>query len=84
MRKRVLLGAYPICMAFSLVYTGEHFVIDIFVGWIYAAATVYFGSKLLNRWEVRQLRKRLHTADDGEQSVPIDSLEPDAPLIASG
>ena len=37
-RKRILLAAYPICMAFSLVYTAEHFVIDIFVGWIYAAA----------------------------------------------
>ena len=45
-RKRVLLAAYPICMAFSLVYTGEHFVTDILVGWLYAVATVYFGSKL--------------------------------------
>jgi membrane-associated phospholipid phosphatase len=58
-RKRILLAAYPICMAFSLVYTGEHFVIDIFVGWIYAALTFYFGSKLLDRWEARRERKRL-------------------------
>ena len=50
-RKRFLLAAYPICMAFTLVYTGEHFVIDIFVGWLYAAATIYFGSRLRNRWE---------------------------------
>ena len=49
--KRVILAAYPICMAFSLVYAGEHFVIDIFVGWLYAAATVYFGSKVLDRWK---------------------------------
>jgi membrane-associated phospholipid phosphatase len=86
-RKRVLLAAYPICMAFSLVYTGEHFVTDIFVGWIYAAATVYFGNKLLNAWEARQLRKRLHAADGGEQAQPAhppNSLEPDAPLITSG
>jgi membrane-associated phospholipid phosphatase len=47
-RKRVLMAAYPICMAFSLVYTGEHFVIDILVGRIYAAATFHFGSKLLS------------------------------------
>ena len=58
-RKRVLLAAYPICMAFSLVYTAEHFVIDIFVGWIYAAAVFYFGSKLLDRWEARRRRKGL-------------------------
>ena len=45
-------------MAFSLVYTGEHFVTDILVGWIYAAATVYFGSKLLDRWDARRLRRK--------------------------
>jgi membrane-associated phospholipid phosphatase len=87
-RKRVLLAAYPICMAFSLVYTGEHFVTDIFVGWIYAAATVYFGSKLLNRWEAKQMRKRIRKqmqgAADGTQPTPLDSLEPDVPLVTSG
>jgi hypothetical protein len=68
-RKRVLLAAYPICMAFTLVYTGEHFVIDIFMGWLYAATTFYFGSKLLDRWEARQLRRRQVTG-------PIDSEPP--------
>jgi len=57
-RKRILLAAYPLCMAFSLVYSGEHFVIDIFVGWLYVFITFYFGSKLLDRWEARQLRKQ--------------------------
>jgi membrane-associated phospholipid phosphatase len=80
-RKRILLAAYPICMAFSLVYTGEHFVIDIFVGWIYALATFYFGSKLLDRWEARRMRKQLDAAADQDQ---LGSLEADAPLITSG
>jgi membrane-associated phospholipid phosphatase len=87
-RKRVLLAAYPICMAFSLVYTGEHFVTDIFVGWIYAAATVYFGSKLLNRWEMRRVRKQMqeqrYGAGDGTLGAPLDSLQPDGPLVTSG
>jgi membrane-associated phospholipid phosphatase len=89
-RKRVLLAAYPICMAFSLVYTGEHFVTDILVGWLYAVATVYFGSKLLNRWDAWRLRKRLQkerygaAGADGTQAAPLDSLEPDVPLITSG
>jgi membrane-associated phospholipid phosphatase len=61
-RKRILLAAYPICMAFSLVYTGEHFVTDIFVGWIYAAATMYVGSKLLDRWEARRRRQQTESA----------------------
>jgi membrane-associated phospholipid phosphatase len=76
-RKRVLLAAYPICMAFSLVYTGEHFVIDIFVGWIYAAATFYFGSKLLDRWEARRVRKRQERST-GEKTL---SLQPEVPLV---
>jgi membrane-associated phospholipid phosphatase len=83
-RKRVLLAAYPICMAFSLVYTGEHFVTDIFVGWIYAAAVFYFGSKLLDRWDARRLRKKLLTTADEDQAAPLDSPEPEVPVIASG
>ena len=34
--------------------TGENFVIDIIVGWVYAAAIVYFGNRLVSRWEVRR------------------------------
>ncbi len=79
-RKRILLAAYPICMAFSLVYTAEHFVIDIFVGWIYAAAVFYFGSKLLDRWEARSIRRSLDKAGEAEE---LEALEPDAPLITS-
>ena len=56
-RKRVLLLAYPICMAFTLVYTGEHFVIDILMGWLYAAATFSLGSKLLDRWDSRRAQR---------------------------
>ena len=84
LRKRVLLAAYPICMAFSLVYTGEHFVIDIFVGWIYAVATFYFGSKLLDRWEARRVRKQLQASADAAQKPALESLEPDVPLTTSG
>jgi len=35
---RVLLGAYTLAMAFTLVYGGEHFVIDIVAGWAMALA----------------------------------------------
>lgn len=33
---RVLLAIYPPAMAFSLVYTGEHYVVDCIAGWVYA------------------------------------------------
>jgi PAP2 superfamily len=75
-RKRILLAAYPICMAFSLVYTAEHFVIDIFVGWIYALAVFYFGSKLLDRWEARRMRKDLETREVQLGSLDAETLVP--------
>ena len=33
---RIVLGAYTLAMGFALVYGGEHFVVDILVGWLYA------------------------------------------------
>jgi len=33
---RTLLVAYPLLMAFTLVYGGEHYVSDILLGWVYA------------------------------------------------
>jgi membrane-associated phospholipid phosphatase len=37
-RWRYLLSLYPIAMAFALVYTGEHYVVDVLAGWIYCIA----------------------------------------------
>ncbi|HEY6960412.1 MAG TPA: phosphatase PAP2 family protein [Gaiellaceae bacterium] len=34
-----LLAVYPAAMAFSLVYGGEHYVVDCIAGWVYAGAT---------------------------------------------
>jgi membrane-associated phospholipid phosphatase len=33
---RPVLAVYPFAMAFALVYTGEHYVVDCFAGWAYA------------------------------------------------
>ena len=49
-RWRPLLVVYPLAMAFTLVYTGEHYVIDILLGWLYAAAVVYAGNRLFDRF----------------------------------
>jgi hypothetical protein len=35
---RALVAAYPLAMAFAIVYTGEHYVADVLLGWIDAAA----------------------------------------------
>lgn len=40
---RPVLVAYPLVMAFTLVYTAEHYVVDILLGWALAAAVIYAG-----------------------------------------
>jgi membrane-associated phospholipid phosphatase len=49
---RPLLVAYPLIMAFTLVYTAEHYVIDILLGWALAVAVIV----ALNRYEARRQR----------------------------
>jgi PAP2 superfamily len=47
---RILLAAYPWAMAFALVYTSEHYFVDILLGWSYC---------LLAYWTVNRLADRL-------------------------
>jgi membrane-associated phospholipid phosphatase len=47
---RPLLVAYPLIMAFTLVYTAEHYVVDILLGWALAAVVVM----TLQRYETRR------------------------------
>ncbi|MDF3339250.1 phosphatase PAP2 family protein [Mycolicibacterium septicum] len=51
---RPVLVAYPLIMAFTLVYTAEHYVVDILLGWALAGAVLF----ALNRYEARQTRAR--------------------------
>jgi membrane-associated phospholipid phosphatase len=50
-----LLLSYPLLMAATLVYTGEHYVIDIVAGWI-TVALVYAAVGALERYWSRRLR----------------------------
>jgi membrane-associated phospholipid phosphatase len=44
-----LLLAYPLAMTFTLVYAGEHWVIDVLVGWAYVGFT-FLAVGLAERW----------------------------------
>ena len=44
-----LLLTYPLAMTFTLVYTGEHYVIDVLVGWFYVGM-VFLLVGLAERW----------------------------------
>jgi membrane-associated phospholipid phosphatase len=37
---RIGLGSYVLAMAFALVYTGEHYIADVVIGWLYAGGVV--------------------------------------------
>jgi membrane-associated phospholipid phosphatase len=52
---RPLLVAYPLIMAFTLVYSAEHYVVDILLGWALAAVVVM----MLQRYEARNHHPRV-------------------------
>lgn len=51
---RPVLVAYPLIMAFTLVYTAEHYVVDILLGWLFAALVIVG----LNRYDAWRARRR--------------------------
>jgi membrane-associated phospholipid phosphatase len=62
-RWRWLLALYPLAMALTLVYTGEHFVIDVLLGWMYATVVFVVGNRLFDAYEIRRAaRTRLRLA----------------------
>jgi membrane-associated phospholipid phosphatase len=67
---RVLLAAYPLAMAFTLVYGAEHFVIDILAGWLLAFAAWYLLSR---RWQNRDL---MALTASGAAAQPVTGAVP--------
>lgn len=53
LRARIICGAYALAMSFTLVYTGEHYVADVILGWVYAIAT-YAGVSRVLAWRARR------------------------------
>jgi hypothetical protein len=53
-----LLIAYPVAMAITLAYTGEHYLVDAFVGWAYVGAT-FLGVGFAERWWRRRGERAL-------------------------
>jgi hypothetical protein len=51
-RWRVVLAVYIVAMTFTLTYGGEHYVVDAFIGWAYAAVAVYGVAWLFRRKHV--------------------------------
>jgi membrane-associated phospholipid phosphatase len=54
---RPLVALYPLVMAFSLIYSGEHYFSDIVLGWLYAIAAVAAGRLLIRWWAARRAQR---------------------------
>lgn len=55
---KALLALYPVLMGFTLVYGGEHYVIDILAGWLLAIFAVEVSDRFHDRREQRALARR--------------------------
>ena len=51
---RIPLAAYPVAMGFALVYTAEHYVVDVLLGWVYAAAATVAVMAVARRLALRR------------------------------
>jgi membrane-associated phospholipid phosphatase len=70
-RWRSLLVLYPLAMAFTLVYCGEHYVLDLVAGVAYIAAV----HLAVGRWEARRAARKAALAPVGEDSVEPSASE---------
>ena len=52
---RPLLALYPAAMAFALVYTAEHYLVDILLGWAYTLLAIWIVGRIASALERRKL-----------------------------
>ncbi|MCZ8378909.1 phosphatase PAP2 family protein [Mycobacterium sp. CPCC 205372] len=75
---RPLLVAYVLVMAFTLVYTAEHYVVDILLGWAFAALVIF----ALNRFDTwRRRRACRSTRPEAGEHIRDDPAHPDVSAV---
>jgi membrane-associated phospholipid phosphatase len=79
-RWRVPFLLYALAMAFTLVYTAEHFVVDILLGWAYALI-VYFSATRFWRWRDARAAERAH-APPAQPPPRARAAEEPAPAVS--
>jgi len=63
-RWRPLPASYPLAMMFSLVYSGEHWIVDTLTGIGYAVVTMLATAWLESRWRHHRTHGRDHNPAD--------------------
>ncbi|WP_320069665.1 phosphatase PAP2 family protein [Micromonospora sp. RTGN7] len=71
-----LLLAYPVAMTFTLVYSGEHYVIDVLVGWAYVGMT-FLVVGLAERWWAARRARRTPVGPQPADAGPDGPGEPE-------
>ena len=72
---RVLIAAYPVAMGITLVYGGEHYVIDVLLGWVYVALVLLVALA----WTTWRSAAPDHPADQAAGTLGV--LGPDEDLV---
>lgn len=49
-----VMAMFPVAMAITLVYFGEHYVVDVLMGWMYVVGSFWFWGRWENRGRVRR------------------------------
>jgi hypothetical protein len=68
------VAAYPLLMAFAVVYTGEHYVADVLAGWAYTLAVVAGARAFARRRAARATAPRRLERALGGQAHPEPAL----------
>jgi hypothetical protein len=55
---RPLLALYPAAMAFALVYSAEHYLVDILLGWVYTLMALWVVYRVADTLELRRRADR--------------------------
>nr|WP_235216019.1 phosphatase PAP2 family protein [Mycobacterium kyorinense] len=70
---RPLLVTYVLVMAFTLVYSAEHYVIDILLGWALAAIVMLVVGRLESWWSRRRSADLVEPAGDLRGGLAVES-----------
>jgi hypothetical protein len=74
---RVVLVLYPLAMAFALVYSAEHYVVEVVLGCVYAVGVIKLVDATQRRWDFAVLLRSGRRPWRGEVGVAGVGMRPE-------
>jgi membrane-associated phospholipid phosphatase len=68
---KALLVLYPLVMAFTLIYGGEHYMVDILAGWLIAIVSVEFSDRFHDWRATRRVTRASPEPESSEVADPV-------------